>query len=95
MKWKILLIISLFFILQKCQLTDDELDDGWWKYGSGYYSGDLFDFKHNHLRGDTIFYGASARGIIIDREESIFGWTSRKVFIKSLDSDKVGIYHQK
>ncbi len=85
-----ILFCSLFF---SCSFSDEELKKGWWKYGGGQYIGDIVICNESTFSNDTIYQNKKAIGVIVDREESIFGITSRKIFIKPLIKS-VDIYEE-
>jgi hypothetical protein len=78
----LILLLSVFFI--SCSVSDEELKKGWWKYGGGQHIGDVLTFSDLNLKNDTIFRGNKKIGVIVDRDESLFGLTSRKIFIRPL-----------
>lgn len=80
---------KLFFLLSctllvSCSISDDDLKTGWWKYGGGQHIGDILTFNDSNISNDTIYKNEIAIGIIVDREESLFGLTSRKIWIQPL-----------
>ena len=99
------LIIICLVLLSSCSFSDEELKKGWWKYGSGAHIGDVINFNHDTFSNDTIYRGEEAIAVIVDREESLFGISSRKIFIELLierrayiESEydpEIGVYHQK
>ena len=103
MKFKLPIIFLV--LLSSCGFSDEELKKGWWKYGSGEHIGDVINFDNHTLSNDTIYSGEEAIAVIVDREESLFGMSSRKIFIDPLVESKVyieseydkgiGVYHQK
>lgn len=98
-------VIICLILLSSCGFSDEELKKGWWKYGSGAHIEDVINFDSHTLSNDTIYSGKEAIGVIVDREESLFGMSSRKIFIHPIIESKVylesgsdnsiGIYHQK
>jgi len=76
--------ILFFIFLVSCSVSDEDLKKGWWKYGGGQNIGDILTFNDSTISNDTIYKNKIAIGFIVDREESIFGITSRKIFIRSL-----------
>lgn len=91
---KKLVYILTFLFLTSC-LSDKQLKESWWKYGEGYSIGDVLNFKIYELRNDTLFLDNTPKALIIERKESILGFTDREVTIKDLTSNKTGIYYQK
>ncbi|WP_422092094.1 hypothetical protein [Tenacibaculum ovolyticum] len=88
---RIIFYISLPLFLISCSTNDKELEKGWWKYGEGYHIGDVLDFKKHKLSNDTIFINDKPRALLIRHENFI----SKRIVIKSLESDETGTYHNK
>lgn len=88
---RIILYISLPLFLVSCSTNDMDLKKGWWKYGEGYHIGDVIDFKSHKISNDTIFINDKPKALLISQENFI----SRKIVIKSLESDETGTYHNK
>jgi hypothetical protein len=103
MRFKFAILLSI--TVTSCGFSDNELKKGWWKYGSGAHIGDFLNFERLILSNDTIYRNNVAVGVIVDREESWFGVTSRKIFvdplieshtyIESIYENDYGVYHQK
>ena len=87
-------LIILVFVVCSCSFNDDELSKGMWKYGKGYYIGDVFNLSKGFTSKDTIFrpYG---NGVILYKIEYRFGKTGRELIIQSTTSNATGTYHQK
>ncbi len=89
------LLIILIIVFSSCSFSDNELKNGWWKYGDGYHIGDVLDFNSFTLSNDTIYRNSVPKAILINRIDSYFNLTSRKIIIQSLSSNEKGTYHQK
>ncbi|WP_438423744.1 hypothetical protein [Aquimarina macrocephali] len=85
--------MTLIF-LTSC-LSNKELKEGWWKYGDGYHIGDVISFERYNLVNDTLYLKDIPKALLISQEESVFGFTSRKIVIKDLKSNETGTYYQK
>ena len=94
-KMRYYLPILLVILLSSCSFNDKELKNGWWKYGEGYHIGDVLNFNNILLSNDTIYRNGIPDAILIDRIDSHFNLTSRKIIIQSLSSNEKGTYHQK
>ncbi|WP_299887135.1 hypothetical protein [uncultured Lacinutrix sp.] len=90
---KLICILTLIF-LTSC-LNNKELREGWWKYGDGYHIGDVISFERYNLINNTLYLENIPKALLISKEESVFGFTSRKIVIKDLESNKRGTYYQK
>jgi len=88
-------VIILLILISSCSFSDTDLKNGWWKYGNGYHIGDVLDFNTLTFSNDTIYTNGIPRAILIDRVDSYFNLTSRKIIIQSLSSNEKGTYHQK
>ena len=98
MKYPPLLTFFLFawtcLFLTGCSLNEQQLKTGWWKYGEGYYLGDVVDFsKGFSINGDTILQNGLRVGIITRMTKGMFG-DDNEIEIISLDKKQSGVYHQ-
>jgi hypothetical protein len=57
--------ILLLLIFVSCNSRDKELKSGWWKYGDGFYLGDVLIFNDSNSRGDTIFIENKPIGTLV------------------------------
>ncbi len=80
----IFLVVIAYISIISFTVSDNELKDGWWKYGSGQHIGDVLDFRYLTVISDTIYRSSKKIGVIVKREESWFGLSSRKIFIQPL-----------
>lgn len=89
------LIASTCLLLIGCSLNEQQLKTGWWKYGEGYYLGDVVDFNKGFaIHGDTVLQNGQRVGIIIRKTKGIFGGDN-EIEITSIDKKQSGVYHQK
>lgn len=89
------ILIILVILISSCSFSDNELKNGWWKYGNGYHFGDVLDFNNFMLSNDTIYKNGIPKAILLKKIDSRFYLTSKKIIVQSLTSSKKGIYHQK
>lgn len=83
------LLMSLTFILG-CVNEKFHLDENdFWKFSHGENLGDVLNIKS--IRNDTLFQNDLASATIYEYKESSFG-SSRKLILKSLTNNKVGVY---
>ncbi len=85
------------YLLISCKFNNKELKESWWKFGEGYYIGDVLNFNNENLiiKNDTLFLNNKPKAIIITQTESFLGFTDRSIIIKSLESNEKGTYFQK
>ena len=95
---KMYLLILIIILISSCRISNEKINEGWWKYGSGAHIGDVIDFKSCQVKNDTIFRNSIPKGIIIPSvlsyTESLFSGHKR-LRIKSIETKEIGIYHQK
>lgn len=91
---KKLICLLAFVFLYSC-LNNEQLKEGWWKYGEGYHIEDVISFERFSIRNDTLFLRNIPKAILYRREGSMFGVTDRKIIIKDLISYNTGVYYQK
>ena len=88
------LIVFTILLFYSCSLTDNDLKEGWWKYGEGYHIEDVLDFKKNYtVNRDTLLQNGKKVGIIIGRTKSLL--KDNRIEISSLDNNQSGFYYQK
>ncbi len=78
-----------------CSLNNEQLKRGWWKYGDGYYIGDVIDFEKYDLVNDTLYLRDIPKAVLFDSKKSLLGFTNRKIIIKDINSNTTGVYYQK
>lgn len=87
------LIIPLLIL--GCSVDETELKTSWWKYGEGFHLGDELNFNHIKLRNDTIFENKKPVAVITSYRGDILDLVGPTIKIKSIETGKIGIYHQK
>lgn len=80
------------YLLISCKFKNKELKESWWKFGEGYYIGDVLNLI---IKNDTLLLNNKPKAIIITQTESFLGFTDRSIIIKSLESNEKGTYFQK
>jgi hypothetical protein len=92
---KTLKLLAIFLVIFGCSVNETELKASWWKYGEGYYLGDVLDFNDIKLRSDTIFNDKIPIAVITSTQGKILNLKGPTLKIKSIETGEIGIYHQK
>ena len=95
MKRQTYIIFALFLItaFTSCTLDNDALTKKVWKFGDGYWLGDILYFSNKTLRNDTLYGVDSAFAVVYKTERRFFA--DNKVYIKSLKTGEIGTYYEK
>ena len=91
-----LLATSVLLFLMKYKLSNQLIQNSWWKVGEPIGLPDVLAFDKingNYLKNDTIFIANKARAIILTRGFRIFA--DHKLTLKNIDNQQVGNYYQK
>ena len=75
-------------------MSNEEMKQSWWLYGSGFRIKDTLRFDDTNLKGDTIYLENKAVAIITYcGKEMLFSSVSLK--IKSIETGEYGTYFEK
>ena len=92
-------ILGIFFtavVLTSCssRMSNEEMKQSWWLYGSGFRIKDTLRFDDTNLKGDTIYLENKAVAIIkYCGKEMLFSCATLK--IKSIETGQYGTYFEK
>ena len=91
----VILCISFCFVVNSCSFNENMLRQGMWKYCEGFYLNDVISFENYELINDTLYLDKAPKAILLSKEESIFGFTDRKIILRAINSTQTGTYCQK
>lgn len=87
---KVVLILIIIHCLScSPSINKEKLEKSVWKYGEGFYLGDLITFGKGYkymLKSDSVYYNAECLGIILSSSDEQFVFISEKTGEKGIYS---------